>query len=161
MPHSDDLFTGHVFTGDPRNLLTAAFGCTWPTMPGYRLLIEAPNAFGVWALFDVFPVLLELVSPLLDHQTGQWEGIQMHPVYEFVKWDKLSIDTEVDGFEWVLTWKLVGSDTTVNNSFTVTSPRKCNVDVNLPNWSFPGVSGELGPNAKMRQVVWDESEPPA
>ena len=160
MPKVDDNFAGHVFNEDPRNLLTAAFGCVWPTFPAYRYLLDAPNATSVWGLFKNFPPLLQLSSDLDEHDTGRWNIEAAAPFFEYIRWDKLSIDSELDGFEWILTWKLVGNPTVINNSFTVTSPRACNADVALPNWTFPGVPGELGSGAVMRQVVFDETTPP-
>ncbi|GAG64994.1 unnamed protein product [marine sediment metagenome] len=161
MPLYDDQFAGHLFNGDPRNPLSAAFGCTWPTFPAYRYIFDAPNSTGLWAIFRSPAPLVELVSDVNTHRTGEWERIGLPGFFARLEWDKLAIADEFDGFEWVLTWEPIFQPITITNSFIVTSPRACNTDVALPNWNFGEIPGELGEDAFARQVVWDETVPPA
>lgn len=161
MPKVDDQFAGHMFPGDPRNNATGAFGCIWPTVPAYKYQIFGPEADGDWLGYRVTPPTVTLVTPVTEHDVPRWEMLESYGLFEFVRLDKLPIDTEVNGFEWVLTWKNVGADPVISNSFTLTSPRTCNTDVLLPNWNFPEIPGQLGPGAKLLQVLWNEFEPPA
>lgn len=160
MPLVDDQFAGHFFPADPRSNLTGAFGCTWPTVPAYRYLISAPEATGFYFGFRAVPPLVELITDIDDHNVARWELVGTQPPWDFVRWDKLPIDTEFDGFEWVLTWKLALAPETVTNSFIETTPRKCNYDVDLPDWTFGGVAGSMGAGAVAAQVLWDQTEPP-
>ena len=74
---------------------------------------------------------------------------------------RLPIDTELDGYQWTLRFKMAFDPGTYTNG-ELYSSGKCNIDVPLPNWNQGGApAGQMGTDARMRQVVWDELLPPA
>jgi len=160
MPLFDDNFAGHMFGEDPRNLLTAAHSCTWPTLPAYRLQFDAPNATGIYTFFRILSPLVEQTSDLLEHDFGEWNLVGAQPPFESLLVRKLPIDTESDGLEWTVTFKMDFDPGLFTNSETYPSG-KCNVDFDLPNWDQGGDPfGFIGEDAVLRQVVWDETEAP-
>lgn len=160
MPLYADNFAGHMFDGDPRNPLTGAFACTWPTVPAYRYRINAPNAFGVYIGFNITPPLIELTSDVGDHDVAEWEAPDPGFWLQSVLLRKLPIDTEFDGFQITLTWKTLINPNLLTNDEIYTT-RKCNKNIPLPNWNQgPMINGEMGEDAELLQVVWDETEPP-
>jgi hypothetical protein len=160
MPHVADLFTGHVFNDDPRNLLTAAFACNWPTFPAQRYQFVCPNAVGFYFLFNFYAPLVERTTSPNEHLFGEWELVGAQPPFDALLLRKLPIDNELDGFEWTVAWKYSFDPGTYTNSETYPTG-KCNVDYDLPDWSQGGDPwGSMGADAKLRQVVWDETEAP-
>ena len=160
MPHVDNEFVGHMFGEDPRNLCTAAHSCTWPTLPAYRWQFDCPNASGLYTFFRILSPLVELTSSLLEHDFGDWNLVGAQPPFDLLLLRKLPIDTEDDGFQFTLTFKMSFDPGTYNNDEIFPSG-KCNVNYDLPNWNQGGAPvGSLGDNAILRQVVWDEASPP-
>lgn len=160
MPHVDEQFTGHVPTGDPRSLLTGAFGCIWPTMPAFRYRIQSDDATGLWSPWNDGGALVELITPIGQHDLPAWELLEATPPFEFVRWTKQPSSNELLGYFWQLWWKR--SDDPLNILVFHAQPQsKCNVDVPLPNFSAgPSFPGSFGNTARADQVVFDQRVPP-
>lgn len=160
MPKVDDPFAGHVLPGDPRALVTGAFGCTWPTLPAYRYRIQSNDATLAWAVWNNGGVLVQLTTDPEDNDFPKWEMLGAQPPFEFVHWWKEPATTELDGYTWRLEWKLIGNPLNLLDFLPVDSGR-CNVDVSLPNWSSgPSFPGSFGTTARADQVIYDQTEPP-
>lgn len=67
-----DRFRGHLEPEDPRRPLTAAGGCTWPTIPPHRYYASSENATGFLLPLNTQGILLEKVTPGLAHDACQW-----------------------------------------------------------------------------------------
>lgn len=161
MAKTADQFAGHVFNGDPRSLLTAAFACTWPTMPAYRYRIHSADASGQWSVWNDGGALVELVSPIGEHNLAQWQLVGWQPPFEFVRWSKLPSSDELSGYTWQLWWKLLNDPLNLIDHLAMTTGR-CNVNIPLPDWaSGPSFPGSFGLTAQAEQVVYNETLPPA
>lgn len=160
MPHVNDQFRGHMFGPDPRACTTAAFGCTWPTVPAFRYRIQSDDASGLWSGWNDGGVLVGQVGAIDDHDTKLWVQLTRFELFELVELRKLPGTTEFDGYRWQLIWKLLVDPLTLLDELPVAMGR-CNVNVPLPNWTGgPSFPGSFGLTARMDQVPWNKSEPP-
>lgn len=160
MPHVADQFSGHLFPGDPRGPLTGAYGCIWPTFPAMRYQIHSEDATDNWDVWNDGGALVGLSSPIGEHDSPTWQLIGPQPPFEFVTWEKLPDSTELDGYFWQLTWKLISDPLILLDELHV-DRQKCNVNVALPDWSSgPSFPGSFGLTARADQVLWNKTEPP-
>lgn len=160
MPLYDDHFSGHLETGDPRGPLSAAGGCTWPTIPAFRYWLISDDATGDLAFFNTAPVLIQFRSAQPAHNLAVWLLQGTHPDVSIVIAVKL-----FDQGSTTYTWEfaiLVNAIPEALLEFVVTRPiGPCNRDIPLPDvWAFDIDRGTTGTTFRMEQIEWDHESPP-
>jgi hypothetical protein len=159
-PSIADPFRGHLAHGDPRGPLSAAGGCTWPTVPAYRYAIRSDDATGQLAFLNHNPIIIEYSPGESSHNLGVWNLIGDHYSVDTT----VAIKHHVAGTEiytWYF-WIMTAATPQIFLNFSV--PRDvetCNRDIPLPDvhGGDPQL-GETGDTFRMDQVEWDKTSPP-
>jgi hypothetical protein len=153
-----DPFAGHLRSDDPRSLMWASGGCSWPTVPAWNFLLASTNATGVLTFLNTSGIQLKPTpGPSSSYQT-QWFLNGALPIIIGAVMLKLYVKTaEVYTFDlWVST--LVGS------FFSVTQfpLQTCNRTHMLTPASLgsPVELGNTGDGFRLLQVEHDQTRPP-
>lgn len=78
-------FAGHLDVGDPRTIISGAGGCTWPTIPPFRVQLSSTNATGEWLFLRHRPIILEQDMIASHHNYVLWYAIdQPREVYNVI-----------------------------------------------------------------------------
>lgn len=157
--HVDDRFTGHVDDDDPRNLLTGAEGCRFPTMPPMKFRFKSSDAFGHFEVLNNEGILLT-----------QWGTYNFRPNlfylggYAGPPAISIVLKKTWEPAVWMHFWKLnigVAGYPPLEKYIPRAENSKCNVDVWVQNMELdPWTAGWTGSQAKLYQVEWDEEQPP-
>lgn len=155
-----DPFKGHMPLGDPRNPLTAAGGCTWPTVPAYRYWLISDDATEELAFFNTSPVLLEFEGLQPSHNYAKWILVPPHAFVLAAMAEKRYWPREPI-YRWHFEIQVDELPLRPLRFSIERSVETCNRDLPLPNvTAFPPESGETGDTFRMEQIVWDQSSPP-
>lgn len=161
MPHTDDIFRGHMFPGDPRNLMTVSSGCDWPTVPAFRYRVFGTDCTGGFFPFQFPGILIELRPLDLARQSGTWQWVPDGEAIDFFIARKVAKPNPLDGYLWDLTFRMEGSLLTFREQRDRPSER-CNRSVLLGDITGgPSFPGHTGADWAMHQVKFDEEMPPA
>lgn len=160
-PRYDDQFSGHIETNDPRTPLSAAGGCTWPTIPPYRLWLVSDDATGDLAFFNFAPLLLEWDAPQPAHDLAEWQLIGDDDYAESAIAEKLFTQGQ-NTYRWRFEIEVIAIPEEPLVFGIIRDIGRCNVTIPLPNvWAFDIDRGRTGDTFRMEQVVWDEDSPPS
>lgn len=161
MPLFDNHFKGHLETDDPRGPLSAAGGCTWPTIPAYRYWLISDDATGDLAFFNTDPVLLQFFSPQPAHDAAFWI---LHGTNPFVS-AAIALKQFTQGnntYSWLFGVNVISIPEAILNFGVIRDVENCNRDIPLPNvWTFDIDRGVTGDTFRMEQIEWDKESPPA
>jgi hypothetical protein len=153
-------FKGHFESDDPRNVVWSAGGCTWPTVPAYRYRMYCSGGGGLWLWLRTAGLLME-ANHVADHDDMTWESISGLPFYLTSVWMWRQFQRDTGQVRWTLFFNspFVGPVIEVQNYFD--AYKKCNVDIAIDNsaWDWPPISSP-GEELSLRQVYYDEDEPP-
>lgn len=156
MPLYANHFSGHFESGDPRGPLTAAVGCTWPTVPPHRWHLWSGNATGEWTFLNNGGVLLEKVTAGPAHEFCSWGVISGPPTLWFATLQKDRAN-DPNGYRWYFTAGLFSG--CAIDKLWEEPYQACNVDVPIGNLECEFSGGNTGSGFTARQVVWDETLP--
>jgi len=82
-------FAGHMSPGDPRTIVSGAGGCTWPTIPPFRVQLSSSNATGEWAFLRSRPIILEQDILGSSHDLVDWHAIEQPREVYYVRLSKI------------------------------------------------------------------------
>lgn len=160
MPLYADPFAGHIEDMDPRGPLSAAGGCTWPTIPAYRYQLISDDATGDWAFLNTDPILLQFDSPQPAHNAAEWI---LHGDNHYVdsaiaeKFYKQGDNT----YRWAFEIEIESLPEAALVFGVIRDVESCNRDIPLPNvWAFDIDRGRTGDTFRMEQIEWDKEAPP-
>ena len=153
-----DRFAGHLDMDDPRNALTAAGGCPWPTIPPYRVQLSSTNASGQFAFLRTLPIILELIASPVQHGLATWETIEAPGVVYNATVYKVYTPSAFPLYSWQLVLLLAGWPAEVPFAQDASGP--CNVDVTWGDLSIPYGAGSPGSEFKQFQVEFDQLRSP-
>lgn len=158
MGKGSSQFSGHFSPGDPRTPVTAAGGCTWPTVPAYRYLLVSDNATGILSFLNTEGILYQQSGTPPGHDEMLWTGIILGQEIQSTRLIR-SYPTVQGNIMWNLYlhhqdcyFEMVTSGTQ--------KPGKCNVDVPLYEFDCLWAEGTSGDTVRLLQVEWDEQRPP-
>lgn len=157
MPLVADPFSGHMRSGDPRTPVTAAGGCTWPTVPPRRLMVGSSNATGVYLPFKTSPVLFEYVVGESHHDHAVYRALdQPFWLYSAVV-EKIHIKSQHPQFRWWISIML----TIVGRLeiAVVSRTGNCNVNVRWGDQIGGPIRGRVGSGFGFLQVEFDKTTP--
>ena len=151
-------FKGHLEAADPRNVLWGAGGCTWPTVPPYRLRLGSQSASGPWELLKTSGVLLEAAA-LWTHDDVTWIGVAPFPDDVTGMWIWRHYDKTAQEVWWLLFITHTGhhEDLQVIDIFEV-GPGNVNVSMENLDWLYAPITSPGSP-LTLWQVYFDETEP--
>lgn len=157
-PQVEDPFRGHMPLGDPRGPIFGSGGCTWPTVPGWRLFLGSTNATGVLSFFNTRGILLQVHEPHGNPSSMQWDIIDA-PV------TVLSGVVLKQRFISPLRYSFAAVFLTIWGPLESSAEwlaQRCNVTHPLPEASVEvgPIVGSTGSQFKIHQVKWDEEQPP-
>lgn len=101
-------FKGHMRSGDPRTPVTGAGGCTWPTVPPWRIKLSSRNATGEWAFLNTKLLLLEQDPQSSSHNRVVWRAIDKPDEVYWVLVEKIYIPSLHPAFRYWLSILLTG-----------------------------------------------------
>lgn len=157
MPRYNNYFRSHLFPGDPRTPLTAAGGCTWPTMPAHRYALTTTTAYGVLSPLNNQFILIEKVTPGSAHDACQWNMISAPmPVLFCIVWKR------VQSTRLTYTWSIgiLASACGIMEKDIVVPRQPCNVNFPIGNMECTAYYGGTGANFSAEQVVYNKTAPP-
>lgn len=159
MPHYAWRFGGHLRAGDPRTLATAAGGCTWPTIPAHRYLITSTNATGIWEYLNTTGILVQKAGIHVAHNTTVWVGpLNVCPCT--TAWARKDYHHPDVCYEWhFVIWTTGAGGFLRMHVVRPYSPCNCNLDLGSHHSEEPP-RGDTGSGCVMRQVEFDQTEPP-
>lgn len=151
-------FKGHFESADPRNVLWGAGGCTWPTVPPFRLRVGSENASGDWALLKTSGVLLE-ASPVIDHDDVTWIGVPPFPDDVTGMWIWRHYDKTAQTVRWILFIDHNGQPEALQITDTfLPGPGNVNVLLENSDWPYAPIA-DPGTPISLWQVYFDETQP--
>lgn len=158
-PRYDNLFESHMPEGDPRSLVQAAGGCTWPTVPAFRYLLVSDNATGIWSYLNTVGTLIEHLLFFPGHDSAAYGGgFGGGPLLYALAEKRYGPGN--DFYEWI--FRIQHTLCSSEMGFTVSRPYEtCNRMIPLGDHGCPDEPGDrTGSTFRMLQVVFDETEPP-
>lgn len=159
-PLVEDRFAGHYRPGDPRGPLSAAGGCTWPTVPAFRYALRSDDATLDLAFFNTDPVLVEMTSPQPAHDLAFWQLTDDNPNVRFANAVRVFTPGQAT-YLWAFSIDVIAIDEALLLFGLVRNNETCNRDIPLPNvFAFDIDRGVTGDTFRMEQVEFDQSEPP-
>lgn len=152
-------FKGHFESDDPRNVVWGAGGCTWPTVPPYRLRLGLEGATGPWELLQTSGVLLE-ASPLSAHDDVTWIGVPPFPDDVTLIWVWRHYDKPAQKVWWFIFIHHVEhfEPLQIDDQFG-TGPGNVDVFVENLDWLYAPIA-DPGTPFSLWQVYFDETNPP-
>jgi hypothetical protein len=160
MPLYANRFAGHLEDEDPRGPLSAAGGCTWPTIPAFRYWLISDDATGDLAFFNTDPVLIQFASVQPAHDSAGWTPHGANPFITFGIAAKL-FEQGDPTYLWQFVFGIVAIPEAPLVFEVTRSLEKCNRDIPLPNvWAFDIDRGVTGDTFRMEQIEWDKTSPP-
>lgn len=152
-------FKGHLEPDDPRNPVWGAGGCTWPSIPPYRLRLGSQNAPEEWEILDRLGVLFEadFTNP---HDDLIYRSLPPLPPFLDDAW----IWRHYERPDQTLRWTLFFNNPAIPADWEITdlqmSPQVCNRNVAIADyeWIYPFPSP--GTPLVLAQVYFDEIFPP-
>lgn len=157
-PKVADRFSGHMDTGDPRDLMWACGGCDWPSVMAHNFLLCSTNAWGVLSPLNTAGIQLEPTTPLGSSWEFWWWARGGLPWYIVVTMKRTfphngdNYRIEIQG---TFPFGIIYTDTTF--------PRQsCNRDHALTPFTvgLPVPIGGSGDGVILKQVEWDQTRPP-
>lgn len=160
MPLYANPFAGHIEGGDPRGPLSAAGGCTWPTIPAYRYWLKSDDATGDLAFFNTNPVQVQFDSPQPGHDTGVWRLFVANPYVSAAVAAKVFSQGN-STYVWFFNINVVAIPEALLSFRVDRNVETCNRDLPLPNtWAFDIDRGVTGDTFRFEQIEWDKESPP-
>jgi hypothetical protein len=157
-PQQDNPFAGHLLPGDPRTVLFGCGGCTWPTVPAYRLFLGSRDACGTLAFLNNWGILFQSTQESPPYDAVQWDhsGIQWPIISAVVLKNQME---NPYGYQLaVAAAMLVG----VLEMDIIVTEQTCNRDHPMPETWIDGPLGVgcTGETCKLFQVEYDQDWPP-
>lgn len=161
MPLYANPFAGHLEGGDPRGPLSAAGGCTWPTIPAYRYWLISNDATGDLAFLNTDPILLQFDSPQPAHNAAEWLLLNDHDYVDGAIAEKFFTQGD-NTYRWQFEIEVIAIPEEELIFGVIRNEEKCNRDIPLPNvWAFDIDRGRTGDTFRMEQIEWDKESPPS
>lgn len=159
-PLFDNRFKGHMETGDPRSLIFAAAGCTWPTVPAWRYRAVSCDATMLFAGLNVPGLLLLLDVGGVTHDSAVWITAAPVPPIFVAALVKTADTVNPGGSLWRFFISIAGIPGTIEK--IVTRPEaRCNQPLLLGAFgSDIPAQGTTGDTFRLEQVEWDEEFAP-
>lgn len=158
MPKYADHFAGHMELLDPRSSMFGCHGCTWPTIPAYKLFLASQDACGTLSFLNTVGVLFTVTTDTPPPNAVQWNhnGIQLPIISAFVLKNGME---DPYGYQLAVTMFMTVGTLEMD---IVVAEQKCNRDHAMPvTWiDGPFGTGCTGHTCKLYQVEFDESTPP-
>lgn len=154
----DDRFSGHVDNEDPRRLITAAGGCTWPTFPPFRVEFASTNATGPWSCFNYESALLQMDMINTTHDHAYWRLVRTPSCVYSMLLEKIYERGFFPQWLYQLTIRLIPWFSEV--IFTHETNGKCNKDIIWGALSQPSSPFHSGSSFTQFQVEWDKIHHP-
>lgn len=159
-PKFANKFAGHHPEDDPRSLLFAAAGCTFPTTPPFRYRAQSSNALFRFAELNGDGLLLELFTPEPNWNNASWLWTSTGGDLDFVAIVKQQTPATRPGAEWICLMK-IAIEPIVMRKTIVRSLGKCNVDILIGEMDTGDLDqGTTGTTFTIKQVEFDEELPP-
>lgn len=159
-PRVADPFAGHFSPGDPRGPLSAAGGCTWPTIPPYRFWLTSDDATGDLAFFNVRPVLFQFASGQPAHNFTWWFRHGTHPDVGLARClRRYTFAAPTSNWAFTIPVNAIPEESL---NFNIDRPiETCNRGLPLPNtFAFDIDRGVTGDTFRLEQIEWDQTSPP-
>ena len=159
-PLFNDHFRGHMESGDPRSLVFAAAGCTWPTVPAWRYRAVSCNATLLFAGLNVPGLLLPVFELVTTHDVGAWLLLVQAPPILAMALIKQPDPANPFGSIWTVTIAIAGA--MQQPIKVITRPEaKCNVPLLVGEMQTGDpADGTTGSTFRLEQVEWDEELAP-
>ena len=153
-------FKGHFEPDDPRGPLSGAGGCTWPTVPPWRMRLYAPDPPGLWAWLKSTGLLYEQ-SGGDGHDSTVWTAISALPFYLTSAWAWRNWIPATQTLQWWLFFNspFVGPVIEVLNESTGIKPGNVDVEIDNSDWDWPPLASP-GDELTLYQVYFNETDPP-
>ena len=150
-------FSGHFPPDDPRTPVTAAGGCTWPTVPAYRYRLVSDNATGILSFLNTTGILYQQSGTPPGHNEMLYTGIILGQQIQSTTLQR-SYPTVQGNIMWNLYLHHQDCYFEMTTSGTQ-SPGKCNVDVPLYEFDCLWAEGSSGDTVRLLQVQFDKQWP--
>jgi hypothetical protein len=158
MAHVENPFQGSMHPDDPRDLIFGCGGCSWPSVPAWKLFLCSNDATGLLSFFNTTGVLCTIRPSHIDPNNMQWD-LEEGPISvldAFVLKNRFN-DPYGYGFAVAVTglWGVME-----------TSARWPEQNCNITHWlpeatvTFGLLSGSTGETFRIKQVLWDDVRPP-
>lgn len=157
-PQIADPFAGHLPKGDPRGPIFGSGGCTWPTVPAWRLFIGSSDASGVLSFLNGPGIMCQVHEPHGNPNAMQWDiWSAPPPILSGVILKQRFTDPL--RYSMSMVFLTVWGPLESSAEFPA---QKCNVDHPLPEATVEVLVpiGSTGTTMKLYQVKWDENFPP-
>lgn len=146
-------FAGHLSSDDPRTIISGAGGCTWPTIPPFRVQLSSTNPTGEWLFLRTRPIILEQTIVRSGHNYVVWDAIeQPREVYQVVL-EKFYIKNKHPQWDYVLTILLNAWPS--SRTWWHHTSGKCNKDIQWGNRYRREENGTTGSQFMQWQVRHD------
>ena len=106
MPTYHNRFRGHMRLGDPRTPVSGAGGCTWPTVPPYRIMLYSRNPTGEWGFLAKEPIVLQYDLPTATHDYVVWYPLKLPTVVYRCLVEKFYLKHQEPSYRYYLTFIL-------------------------------------------------------
>lgn len=153
-----DRFSGHLSPDDPRTPVTAAGGCTWPTIPAYRYWLTSDDATGIFSFLNTEGILYQQSGTPPGHDRMKYTGIKLTgwtPSTYLIR----DYSAEFNNIMWHLYLHHKDCYFEINSS-GIQQPGKCNVDIPIFEFDCLWGNGTSGKTCRLEQVEFDKDKPP-
>ena len=153
-------FKGHFEPSDPRNVVWGAGGCTWPTVPPYRIRLGVEHPPPKWAFLELWGVLFEATEET-THDVVVWEAIHGLPeCFNFWRITRTYV-TGATTWHWLVEiWTDFTDEPLVIEATTPIGKGNLDVEIENRSWEDDHIPSPGSPMV-LYQVYFDETNPPA
>lgn len=152
-------FKGHFEPADPRNVIWGAGGCSWPTVPPYRLRLGSEAAQAPWGLLKTNGILYQ-ARVGSTHDDVTWDSISNLPPFLDASWVWKHYDRQAQDIRWTVFFNNPGVAYSWEITQLIPAPQRCNDTVELDNWEWSYPYPSPGSPLTLWQVYFNETQPP-
>lgn len=157
MPLYNQRFDGHLPEGDPRTPVTAALGCTWPTIPPRRWRLWCTAATGILTDLNYPGLLLDWATTDPKHEHGYWAVGSPPPQIWYCTLDKQATPDPDGVFAYNLD---IHFHVCLLTAYLVRPYERCNRDYLVGNLACDYTGDTTGNDLALYQVEHDKTMPP-
>jgi len=147
-------FAGHLAIDDPRTITSGAGGCTWPTIPPFRVQLSSSNATGEWLFLRRRPIILEQDILISSHDHVTWIAIEQPREVYYVLLEKIYVRNQHPNMRYFLTILLNAWPS--ERVWVLNATGKCNKDLHWGERYRTLAMGTTGDAFYQFQVEFDK-----